>query len=540
MSLINSPKFVLVFPLILALGCQNVTLTSLGDSLGEFIEDIQIGLQQTVATSNVPTNPSTSYIELGLFGAEMMTYPSKTIEFSNLIERIQNGLAFNPVINPLVNEQILWFQKNQAYLNRVLERAEPYLFHIVNSLEQRNMPLDLAFLPIVESAFDPFAYSSSRASGLWQITPTTADHLDLKLNWWVDERRDIIKGTNAALNYLEELYLRLDNDWLLALAGYNAGGTTIQNAVTRNNMPYDFWSIRPYIHEETQNYVPRLLALSIIFRYPDLFGIELPDIENTAYFYEFPSSTQIDIAILSSALDLEIEDVYLLNPGLNRWATEPNAEQTLLIPIEKEGIIEQILEESNLNAMIWDRYEIQLGDTLSELASQFGTTVEVIELANQTNNSLIIAGDQLLIPVPSQNFNAYALSADARRFENSNRFLSQTHVIHHVINGDTLYSISQRYAIRINEIASWNALNANDSLTIGQELIIITENIIAPTMAISLDRRVRYTVRSGDSLSVIANRFRVNVSDVVSLNQIALTDYLQPGQSLLIEVGILE
>ncbi len=486
------------------------------------------------------TSTNTNYESLAINGE--IIYPVQVVvePDRDVVQRIQDGLTFEPVINPFVTEHILWFQRNQNYLTRVLTRATPYINHILNELERRDLPLELALLPIIESAFDPFAYSSSRASGLWQIIPPTADYLNLRINWWVDERRDILQSTDAALNYLEELYLRLNEDWLLAAAGYNAGGTTIENALKRDASYETFWDIRPIIPAQTQNYVPRLIALSILFRYPELFSVDLPIIEDRPRFYELEVEEQIDMAMLANALGVDIEEVYLLNPGLNRWATEPDVTYGLLLPIEQRGLVENLLEDDPLSAVNWIRYEVVSGDTLGALANRFNTTVDAIMAANQKTNTLLRINEELLIPTPTSSIYAYSLSSDSRRLAEMSGFQSQQHQLHHVSSGDTLWSISNQYGVTIEQLASWNAINQNDSLTIGQEIIIISDFAYPRTTGMNASRRVTYTVREGDSLYVIASRFNLDVEDIVRGNNLNPNNYLQPGQVLSLQVDIIE
>jgi membrane-bound lytic murein transglycosylase D len=535
MNLLNPLRLVTSLSMLFLLGCQSITVPAMGDLLSRIQKDnTAIEASDDIAQPLLRAN----YTALAITSGEVTSYathgmPKEASSSEDLIVRIQNGLAFEATINPLVNEHILWFQRNPNYLNLVLDRSVPYLYHIVNGLDERGMPLELALLPIIESAYDPYAYSVSDASGLWQIIPDTADYLGLKRNGWVDERRDIIKSTDAALNYLEELYNRLNQDWLLAVAGYNAGGTTIQNAMNKSDLQNDFWSIRPIIPRETQNYVPRLMALSIIFRYPDLFGIDLPAISSLPYFYELQTKKQVDLTLLASVLEMDMKSMTMLNPSLNHWATEPDTDQILLVPINKREQSEQWLSELIETQVIFQNYEIKSGDNLSIIAYRFNTTVEAIQLANPEVGSIIYAGRELVIPTGSQDFNSYVLATNTNGLATRNAPLTPRNLVHHVVNGDTLYSISQFYSVSINEIASLNRLNLNDSLSLGQELMITRKDALPSNLA----RRIRYTVRNGDSLSAIANRYNVDVNDITNLNQIGITDYIRPGQDLLIDIS---
>src|SRR5690606_25387789 len=196
-----------------------------------------------------------------------------------------------------------------------------YLHHIDEQADARDMPLELVLLPIVESAFDPFAYSHGRASGPWQFIPSTGKHFGLEQDWWADQRRDIVASTEAALTYLQQLADRFDGDWLLALASYNAGAGNVSRAITRNRnagKPTDYWSLQ--LPRETMAYVPKLLALAQIVRDPEQFGLDVPAIADEPYFTSIDVGGQIDLAQAAEMADISLEELYLLNPAFNRWA----------------------------------------------------------------------------------------------------------------------------------------------------------------------------------------------------------------------------
>ncbi|MCH9049085.1 MAG: transglycosylase SLT domain-containing protein [Proteobacteria bacterium] len=261
--------------------------------------------------------------------------------------------------------KLAWFTRNQAYLDRVSGRAEPYLYYIVEELEKRNMPLDLALLPIVESAYNPFAYSRSRASGIWQFMPSTGRIYGLKQNWWYDGRRDIVAATGAALNYLQKLHQEFDGDWLLALAAYNSGEGNVGKAIRRNKKagkPTDFFSLR--LPRETRGYVPSLLAVAEIVSNPGKYKITLKPIANTRYFKQVDINSQIDLATAGELSELSIEELYTLNPGFNRWATDPEGPHRLLIPVDKVTAFENKLATLSSDERIkWQQHKIKKGES---------------------------------------------------------------------------------------------------------------------------------------------------------------------------------
>jgi len=293
-----------------------------------------------------------------------------------------------------VKQKLAWFRRKQAYLDRVSERAGPYLYFIVEQLEKRQMPLDLALLPIVESAYHPFAYSPSHASGIWQFIPATGKAYGLKQNWWYDGRRDIIASTHAALDYLEKLHAEFKGDWLLALAAYNTGERNVARAIKRNQSAgkkTDFWSLR--LPRETRNYVPSLLAVAELIAQPQQHQVEWPRIANQPYLALINNNEQLDLAIVAKLAELSLEEVYTLNPGFNRWATPPAGPHQIVIPIEKKDLFEQGLARlSAKDKVSWRRHIIQRGETLGQIAANHQINLNTLKQTNNLRSDLIHTG----------------------------------------------------------------------------------------------------------------------------------------------------
>ena len=251
-------------------------------------------------------------------------------------QRIRSKLELTIPENPRVASQRAWFIKHPSYLNRVAKRAEPFLFYIVEALEANDIPVEIALLPIVESAFDPFAYSHGRASGMWQFVPGTGKRFGMKQNWWYDGRRDVVASTQGAIKYLKYLHKFFDGDWMLALAAYNSGEGRVQRAVRNNkkkNRPTDFWSLD--LPKETRAYVPKLLALADIVKRSDEFKIKLHKIDNSAVISQVDIGSQLDLAKAAQLAQLSLTELQRLNPGFNRWATDPDGPHYLLLPNHK-------------------------------------------------------------------------------------------------------------------------------------------------------------------------------------------------------------
>jgi membrane-bound lytic murein transglycosylase D len=438
-------------------------------------------------------------------------------------------------------------------MGRVLERGARYLHYIAGELERRGMPLDLALLPVVESAFDPFAYSHGRASGLWQIIPGTGRRLGIKQNWWFDGRRDVIESTRAALDYLEMLHARFDGDWLLAVAGYNSGEGNVARALRRAaaaGAPGDFWGIRRYLPAETRKYVPRLIAIRELVASPETHSMWLPELPNTPFFAVVETGGQIDMALAAELSTVELDRLYELNPGVNRWATDPDGPHRLLVPVaHAETLTAALAGLGERERMRWTRHEIRQGETLSQLAEQYHTTEAVLREVNDLRGNLIRAGRYLMVPHAAATLDTYRQSVGARAERQVSRERGGERRVHVVRSGESLWTISRNHNVNVRELASWNAMAPGDVLNVGRELVVWgngSANASVPARAASGSmqaqiRRVDYVVRRGDSLSAIAGRFRVTVTKLLEWNgNVSTQKYLQPGQRLVMYVDVTE
>ena len=470
---------------------------------------------------------------------------------SDLMDRVRAGFRLTIPHNRRIESQISWYASHQEYLDRVQERAAPYLHFIVEEAEKRNMPTEMALLPIVESGFQPFAYSPGRAAGLWQFIPSTGKYYGLKQNWWYDGRRDVIAATRAALDYLDNLAQQFDGDWELALASYNAGAGTVQRAIRRNQKRgkrTDFWSLD--LPRETMGYVPRLLAVAKVVAKPEAYGIHLAPIPNRPHFEPVDIGSQLDLALAAEMADISIEELYRLNPGFNRWATAPDGPHRLSVPVEKtprfRAAVDKLAPEKRLR---WQRYRIRQGDNLGSIARKHKTTVALLQQINKLKGHHIRAGRHLLIPVAAKGLDKYTHSAEARKVRTQNRNRKGTRVTYKVRSGDTLWEIARRHDISHKALARWNGMSPRDTLQLGQTLVIWKQKSADDKRlaALNLDTspplntrsKLRYRVRKGDSLSRIAQRFNVSVSDLRRWNTLD-SGYLQPGQRIELFVDVTE
>ncbi len=472
--------------------------------------------------------------------------PEPSAPVSDVWERIRRGYAIPGHDNDRVNRQLRAYAEMGEYWERVSERAEPYLFHIVEELEAREMPMELALLPIVESAFRPFAYSHGRAAGIWQFIPATGRHYGLEQNWWYDGRRDVVAATDAALTYLAYLNELFEGDWLLALAAYNGGQGTVMRAQQRNaaaGRPTDYWSLD--LPRETMGYVPKLLAISEIIMQAKDYGIALHPIPNQPVVMPVELDHQVDLALAAELAGIDIETLYRLNPGYNRWATAPGGPHRLLLPIDNVEYFNQGLAQTPPESwMRWERHRIAAGETLGEIAARYHITVSDLQASNDISGHIIRAGDHLLVPVASRPSDTYSLSAGQRLAATRNTPQAGRSRVDYVVRaGDSFWEIARRHDVGVRELARWNGMAPGDTLSVGRQLTIWTESDAntGATAAISSQERlqsVTYTVRSGDSLYRIASRFNVRVADLQRWNSLREGAYLQPGQRLRMQVDV--
>lgn len=475
-----------------------------------------------------------------LFEASPLT---PTEDGSDLWQRLRAGFRLDlDRDDPRIRAQRDWYVRHPQYIERVTRRAQRYLYHIVNEVEARDMPMEMALLPIVESAFDPFAYSHGRASGLWQFIPSTGRAFAMQQDYWHDGRRDVLASTDAALTYLTQLAKRFDGDWELALASYNAGAGNVSRAIRRNTglgRKTDFWHLS--LPQETRAYVPKLIAISQIIRDPQGFGLTLTAIPDSPYFEVVDIGGQLDLQKAAELSGVLMEEIYYLNPALSRWATPPAGPHRLLVPVAVADTLRQQLAALPVEQRLrWQRYRIQPGDTLGAIAGRFNTDIQTLRSSNRLRGHTIIAGNELLIPQPAVAGSNYALSEENRLQKTQQRQRQGRQKLNHrVVRGDSLWTIARRHQVSVRELASWNGMAPGDPLAIGRNLVIwqaaaSNSHVSRP----ELIRQLQYAVRRGDSLHRIANRFNVSVNEIAGWNNLNTGRYLQPGQRLTLYVDV--
>ena len=398
-----------------------------------------------------------------LFTPHPQAKPASEAPPADLWERIRRGLTWQDIHNAQIGRERDRILAQHNYLPLMSERASLYLYYIVEEVERRGLPMEVALLPLVESLLNPFAYSSEQAAGLWQIMPATGRELGLERDWWFDGRRDLRDSTRVALDYLEYLHRGLDNDWLLALAAYNSGKARVRRAQRVNRdkgKDTDYWSLR--LPRETRNYVPRLMALTQIVAYPEAFAIELPTVPNSPAFEISDTGGQLEMQRAAQLAGVELSQLRALNAGHLRWATAPDRPE-LLLPIGRgERFSEGVAALTPEERVRWEYYKIQSGDNLIGIAKAFNTDVALLRQANSIRGSMIRAGDTLMIPQGDAWASSLAMADSTKPTARGYR----------VRRGDSLHRIAGKFNVSVNDIVAWNQLDPGKYLQPGQKLTL--------------------------------------------------------------------
>ncbi|MCB5160607.1 lytic transglycosylase [Marinomonas algarum] len=509
------------------------TISELDDDQVSEATTEQLGFIDTVPAIETEKDPSDSVIVL-----------AEPKEPEDLWVRLRAGYQLDLDIDrPRLSSQIRWFSSHPSYLDRVSKRGERYLYYIVDELEKAGIPSEIALLPIVESGFDPFGYSHGRASGPWQFIPSTGQMYGLDQTWWYDGRRDIIGSTQAAIAYLTRLHKMFDGNWFHALASYNSGEGTVMRAIRKNKkagLPTDFWSLD--LPKETRAYVPKLIALAKILKDPEQYNYTTYFIPNKPYFDVVNIGGQLDLAQAADMAGVSIDEVYLLNPGFNQWATSPDGPHRLLMPISKAKSFRTKLAQIPDNERVtWVRYTVKAGDNLLLVAKQHNTTVNVLQDVNKISSTMIRVGQELMIPVAGNKIESYTLSSHQRLLAKQSRAPNRNRIkINYTVNaGDSLWLIANKYDTDSKTLARWNNMGLGDPLHPGKKLVVWLKSKPAESTSRSVMKKVIYTIRSGESLAVVANKFNVSLNDVRDWNpKVSSQKYVQPGDKVTLLVNV--
>ena len=398
-------------------------------------------------------------------------------------ERIRDGFSMPNIDSDYTAKHENWYASRPDYVKRMMERSQKYLFHIVEEVEKRGMPTEIALLPMIESAYNPQAYSRSHASGIWQFVPATGKDYGLKQNYWTDKRRDVTAATNAALNYLQKLH-GMFGSWDLALAAYNAGEGTIARAIERNRkqgLPTDYQHLQ--LPAETKNYVPKLQAIKNIVFKPDDFGLSLTDIPNRPYFTRVLAPKQIDAKLAADLAEISFDEFSALNPSYNRPVIVPNNEvHELLLPTWAADTFKENLANYDKPLTSWKTYSAKRGERIDYIAKKFNIKVsELREVNNLSSKKQIVSSRPLLVPtnfskdgqlIDSNIENQINLAHLNVNVENEPK-VNKT-IRYKVKQGDTISGLAQKFNVQTSHLLSFNGIRASQ-LKAGQIIKIVTD-----------------------------------------------------------------
>lgn len=502
---------------------------------------------------------------LGVTEMEPVTLsPEELAKFGNLWDRVRAGFRMNlSVDNPRIAVQRNWFSKRQDYLDRMTARASHYLYHTVTEAEKRGIPVELALLPVIESSYDPFAYSPAQAAGMWQFIPGTGKIYGLKQNYWYDGRRDVTESTRAAYTYLSQLYAKYGS-WELVLAAYNAGPGTIDRAINKNaaaGLPTDYWSLD--LPGETMAYVPRFLAVAQLVLSPQTYGITLNPIVNQPQFRVAKARSQVDLSQVAKLAGLTLKQLYQLNPGYTRWATDPDEAHTVLVPVGTPTEFDDHLAAlPPAERLVVQRYQTRKKDTLAKIAARFHVSPENLRHLNRTafgKKGKVPAGRWLVISQYREKADYYDKSSGPAPSRVAR--VNNTELVQDVADSRADATASPDAApvdAALASVRPQQAANADTAAT-SREAGKDKADAKAPSRDVksgketsdtrlaanrkpvdksdSFDRRrdkEYHKVRPGETLFSIARAHDVPPKDLARWNDMKYSDSLRPGKKLLI------
>jgi membrane-bound lytic murein transglycosylase D len=436
----------------------------------------------TAATAMAATEPLQAPIAPAILPPAFDDETDVPLPDPDLWQRIRKGFMLEPLDSPLVPGHEAWYSSRPEYIKRFIDRGSLYLHYIVEEVEKRGMPTEIALLPAVESAFNPRAYSRAKASGLWQFIPSTGRNYGLAQDWWKDNRRDIVAGTDAALNYLQRLY-NMFGSWELALAAYNCGEGCVGRAIAlnqRKGLPTDYLSLR--LPPETQNYVPKLIAVKNIVLSPSTYGIEIDSIPDQAYFTAVRAPDKIDVKLAAKLAGMGEEEFIALNPSHNKPVAVAQT-GTLLVPLENADTFRANLESYDKPLVSWTTYQAKKGEAPEAIAKRFGVTPAQLRGVNQmklTKKGKLANAQQVLVPIRTGAGTATkvaagpqpspALAPAAMSQPASAKPAAHAHGWYTVRAGDTLYAIAQRHNKAVQDLIRLNNLTARALIQPGLRL----------------------------------------------------------------------
>ncbi|WP_373976348.1 LysM peptidoglycan-binding domain-containing protein [Chitinibacter sp. SCUT-21] len=453
--------------------------------------------------------------------------------------RVRNGFAIPDIDSPLVTKWENYYASRPEYLNRIIDRSNRYLFHVVEEVEKRGMPMEFALLPMIESAYNPKAESHAKAAGMWQFIPDTGKRYGLERTWWYDGRRDVVAATDAALTYLQDIHGMFD-DWQLALASYNWGENAVKRARDRNldaGLPANYVDLR--MPDETRNYVPKLLAIRNIIADPAAYGVKLRDIPNKPYFTTLQPGKHMDVSVAAKLAEISVDELLRLNPGFIRPVIAHKDDRKLVLPIEKKAVFERNLANYDKPLLNWQPYVTQQGESFDQLADNFGIELaELRDINDLGSASKSARGQTILVPKVAgldiserQTLAALHKNRESEAIDTGEKDAPKPVLIaaktsskvgreHKVAKGDTLFNIAKRYNLSVAELKAMNDLKGT-TVALGDTLRVGNAS----------ETPKSYVVKRGDTLASIAKKLNVDLGDLKKMNRKPIT----PGMTLVMK-----
>lgn len=476
-----------------------------------------------------------------------ITSPANNAVATDVWDRIRQGYKMPTYESPLVDKWVKYYyaEDHADYLNRMFNRSGRYLYQVIEDVEARGLPTELALLPFVESAFQPEVLSKAKASGLWQFMPATGKTYDLAQNRWRDERQDVLESTRAALDYFQYLY-GLFGDWHLSLAAYNWGEGSVQRAIKRasaKGQATDYGHLK--MPNETANYVPKLQAIKHIVSNPEKYGVTLPDVGNEPYFVTITKPRDIDTNTAAELARMNVEEFRMLNPSFKLPVIVAAHDNLMHLPADKiDGFVDNLASwmDSGQRLSRWTTYVTQPNDTLASVAQQFGMTEAELRSVNATpSGRKVLANSTLFVKAIGEEQQDITIAASEASLQLSPE-TTWRRVTYRVRRGDTLNSIAARWKISQKSIIRTNRLR-NGNLKVGQRLVLTVPNVERAPIQVasstpsktssssSTSKPRLHSVRSGESLSVIAKKYDISLQDLREANP-KVSNRLQAGQRL--------
>jgi len=447
------------------------------------------------------------------------------------------------VINAKVEQFIQYFQTTaRNNFSNWLARSEKYIPFMRGHLKENGLPEDLVYLALIESGFNPYAYSRSKASGPWQFIYLTGKRYGLKVNWWVDERRDPEKSTIAAAKYLKDLYDMFEC-WYLAAAGYNAGERKIINAMKRYRTE-DFWELSKYsyLKRETRDYVPQMIAAALIAKDPEKYGFADIEYQEPLQYEKVNVPAVIDLQLIAKVCEISVAELKDLNPELLRWCTPPDSpDYEIKIPFgRKELFLKNFDALQPVQRFQFKTHIVKRGDTFSGIARYYRVDVEpIFEINRMKKMSRLSIGMNLLIPIPPTQDTRSAMTAK-KMFNEKNRNSGPEEITYTIKKGDSLWSIANEMGVNIGALSRWNNLHPEKKLVPGDKLKIRVNRALAPSdgpLGVRKGKEIIYVVKEGDTLWGIAKKYNITMTEIKTWNHLKETDRIYPADKLKLRVG---